>query len=506
MGSEPLHIPDDAPTDAGSSLAPLGTLPGTLAANLLPTSSEPPTRTHSTPHHGTETPPPSSLSVPRPFGRYRLLKVLGHGGMGTVYLAEDSQLGRQVALKVPRLERDGGTGELVQRFYREARIAATFHHPNLCPVYDVGQVDGVHYLTMPLCQGELLSDWLQRDGRLPPRTAVRLACQLTRALAVAHQAGVVHRDLKPVNIMVNERREPVVLDFGLSRNLIADPRLTNDGAMLGTPLYAPPEQLGGDPAELGPACDIYSLGVTLYEMLTGTVPFRGEAHVVFRQILLQEPQPPSQHRSDLDPRLDAICRKALAKDPRQRFHSMEEFAAALEDYLRNEGKPTRRVPPRRSPAPSKPARRRLLFALVAVVIASAGVLLTLAFTNRRVADNQPPAGDPFQAGTRWIGDYRFLPPMKGGGDAVLRIRERDGPRFQGEYETEKGKFAWSVSGEVNGPAIRWKLVKVIREAFPTGAAGNAIVKGSYDGQRLEATYKDSNSTAKLRLRLEDSGD
>src|SRR5262249_49644960 len=154
-------------------------------------------------------------------------------------------------------------------FYREARIAATFHHPHLCPVYDVGEIQGIHYLTMPFLTGELLSTWLRRAGPLPRVTACRLALLIARAVHVAHQAGVIHRDLKPANIMIRDGPEPVVMDFGLARrDRRQEPGLTATGVMVGTGAYMPPEQIAGDAADIGPTADVYSLGVILYEMLT----------------------------------------------------------------------------------------------------------------------------------------------------------------------------------------------------------------------------------------------
>src|SRR5262249_49396010 len=157
-----------------------------------------------------QAPGPERWRLPSVFGRYRIQRLLGRGGMGEVYLAHDTELDRTVALKVPRF--DAETNSLsTERFYREARIAATFHHANLCPVFDGGQIDGIHYSTMPYLQGEPLSAWLKRKGRLPPTSAARLAVRIARALAVAHEASVLHRDLKPANVMLSRDDEPVVM-------------------------------------------------------------------------------------------------------------------------------------------------------------------------------------------------------------------------------------------------------------------------------------------------------
>ncbi len=153
-------------------------------------------------------------SLPAQFGRYRIIKLLGQGGMGAVYQAHDTQLDRPVAVKIMRFGADDP--QQVQRFYREARVAAAFTQPNLCPVYDIGERKGIHYLTMPLLGGETLADHVRREGRLPEATAARLAALIARAVHEAHQAGVIHRDLKPANVMLTERGQPVVMDFGLA--------------------------------------------------------------------------------------------------------------------------------------------------------------------------------------------------------------------------------------------------------------------------------------------------
>jgi predicted Ser/Thr protein kinase len=271
--------------------------------------------------------------LPEQFGRYRIVRRLGQGGMGAVYLAVDTKLGREVALKVPHFSPGDGP-EILERFYREARAAATFDHPNLCPVYDVGQVDGIHYLTMPYIEGQPLSDLVAGGRRLEPKQAAAVVRKLARALAEAHAKGVIHRDLKPSNVMVSWRRDLVVMDFGLARLSQAhDPGLTRSGALLGTPAYMAPEQVRGEPGAIGPACDVYALGVILYELLTGRRPFEGPAALVLGLIAVAEPDPPSTHRPGLDPAPEAICRKAMAKRVEDRYASMDELARALEAYL-----------------------------------------------------------------------------------------------------------------------------------------------------------------------------
>jgi len=284
--------------------------------------------------------------LPERFGRYRIIKKLGAGGMGTVYQATDTQLGRQVAIKVPRVANDD-TGEWIARFHREAGAAANFHHSNLCPVYDVGEIEGVHYLTMAYVDGQTLAKVIAsaKDKPLSGKQIATVLQTVALALAEAHRGGIIHRDLKPANIMIDRRGEPIVMDFGLARRASADEsRLTGTGALLGSPAYMPPEQALNDVDALSPACDIYSLGVILYELLCGRLPFEGPVVAVVGQILAVEPEPPSRRRAGVDPALEAICLKAMAKKAAARYASMDEFAAALTNYLRGGAAPPRPIP------------------------------------------------------------------------------------------------------------------------------------------------------------------
>jgi len=272
--------------------------------------------------------------VPDQFGRYRILRPLGKGGMGTVYLAHDEHLGRDVALKVPHIVPDDGP-EVLARFHTEARAAATLHHPFICPVYDVGQIDGIPYLTMAFIDGHPLSDRVKGRKQLDQRAAARIVRQVALAMQEAHNHGmnIIHRDLKPSNILMNRREEPVVMDFGVARRLNEQgERLTRTGRLVGTPEYMAPEQAKADPDAAGPACDIWSLGVILYRLVTGRLPYEGALMEVLIKLATEEPPPARTYRPDLDDHLARIIRQAIARDLGERFRSMTEFAAALEAY------------------------------------------------------------------------------------------------------------------------------------------------------------------------------
>ncbi|MCA9120977.1 MAG: protein kinase [Planctomycetaceae bacterium] len=267
-----------------------------------------------------------------PFGRYLLLRCLGKGAMGTVYLAEDSQLERLVALKIPSISTEGSL-DVVERFYIEARAAATLNHPNICQVHDIGEHEGTPHITMTFIDGPPLSNLIRRQGKLLAESEViRLVRQVARALANAHQHGILHRDVKPGNILINEHREPIVTDFGLASRLNTDAakRLTDTGALLGTPAYMSPEQVSGKPELIGPASDQYSLGVILYELLTGRLPFQGSIAAVLAQISRDTPASPGAICNSINPAVEAICMKMLSKAPADRYGSMVDVVNALD--------------------------------------------------------------------------------------------------------------------------------------------------------------------------------
>lgn len=277
----------------------------------------------------TSAPPGSSL------GRYRVLEKVGQGGMGTVYKARDPELDRLVAIKVPQLDPNRPDHTVaVHRFLREARAAASVRHTHVCPIHDVGEQDGRPYAVMDFIEGRSLSALL-KEGELPLRQAVELVRKVALGLAAVHGRGLIHRDVKSGNILLDGHGEPFLTDFGLVRPVVKSEHLTREGGILGTPEYMAPEQAAGKEKEVSPRTDIYSLGVVLYRLLTGRMPFEGQPLHVLYQITHQTPATPRSRRPELvelDTALEAIVLKATAFRSEDRFQTAGAFAAALEAW------------------------------------------------------------------------------------------------------------------------------------------------------------------------------
>jgi serine/threonine-protein kinase len=264
-------------------------------------------------------------------GRYRMESLLGQGGMAQVYKGTDTVLGRPVAIKILAAQY-AKDQSFVDRFRREAQSAARLNHPNVVGVYDTGSDDGTQYIVMEYVEGRTLADFLSSGGSLLPERAVELASSVCIALSEAHKAGIVHRDIKPGNIMVTRGGEVKVMDFGIARAATAE-TVTATATVLGTASYLSPEQAQGKRVDA--RSDIYSLGIVLYEMLVGRVPFGGDSAVAVAYKHVQEPpEPPSRINPDISPSLEAVVMRALAKNPDNRYQTADEFCADLDRVRR----------------------------------------------------------------------------------------------------------------------------------------------------------------------------
>jgi serine/threonine-protein kinase len=323
---------------------------------------------------------------------YEVEALLGRGGMGVVYKARHLRLNRFVALKMLITGAYAGPRER-ERFQREAEAVASLRHAHIVQVHDVGDHEGRPYFTMEFLEGGSLSQALAGTPQ-PARQAAALVTTLAEAMQVAHRGGIVHRDLKPANILLTAEGTPKIVDFGLARHFDGEPALTPSGTRLGTPSYMAPEQVIGKTGTIGPAADIYALGVLLYEMLTGRPPFRGEtAAETERQVLDHEPVPPSRLNPKVPRDLETICLKCLSKEPQRRYAS----AAALADDLTRvrEGRPIQARPVGLAARSWRWCRRNPTgAALAALVLLAVGVGLWL---GRQGAERQGRAREAVEA-------------------------------------------------------------------------------------------------------------
>jgi eukaryotic-like serine/threonine-protein kinase len=318
-------------------------------------------------------------------GPFELVEHIGRGHFGDVFKAKDLRLERLVAVKVPR------TGDLSpaarEAFVREAQTAASLRHPNIVTVHEVNASGDPIYIASELIDGVNLAD-LIASRRFEPRQAAEICAQVADALHHAHEQGVIHRDLKPRNIMLDASGEPHLLDFGLAKQSASEFTITSEGDILGTPAYMSPEQARGESGSADPRTDVYALGVTLYEMLTGVKPFQGAARGLIYQILHEEPQPPRRLVSAIPRDLETICLKAMSKSPAVRYATSAEMAADLRHFLAGEPIQARRAGPieravrwcQRNPALAAAA------SLAGVAIFAAG---WLAYANASITPGPP---------------------------------------------------------------------------------------------------------------------
>jgi len=272
----------------------------------------------------------------RKFGRYQLLRPLGEGAMGSVYLALDTTLDRQVALNIPKIE-GTANAEFMARFAREAKAAASLKHPNICSVYDTGEHEGTSYITMDFIDGVPLSRFIGSEKLQSVDSILYMITTIAEAVGHAHSKGVIHRDLKPGNILIDADFKPHVTDFGLARRAggaADESRITQEGLLIGTPAYMAPEQVKGEQSKVGPQSDIYSLGVILFELLTCRLPFEGKMPEMLAKVLRDDPPVPSRIRKDLTNDVDELCLKMLQKEPERRFASIMDVISGFAEVRR----------------------------------------------------------------------------------------------------------------------------------------------------------------------------
>lgn len=335
--------------------------------------------------HSQSTRAPDIGSKLRYFGDYELLEEIARGGMGVVYKARQSTLKRIVALKMILSGQLAGE-EAVGRFYTEAEAAAKLDHPNIVPIFEIGQHQGQHYFSMAYVDGESLARKLMA-GPLPPRDAAQLMKKVADAITYSHIEGVVHRDLKPANVLVDKDGEPRVTDFGLAKRISTQSlagntqesvaNLTTTGQILGTPSYMPPEQASGKTDDVGPLADVYSLGALLYCLVTGRPPFQAASPIdTLLQVLEREPVPPRQLNPGVPRDLETICLKCLEKDCGRRYQSAREFADELQRFL--EGRPIAARPASKAERSWRWCRRNpVIAATSALAVASLLMSVTL---------------------------------------------------------------------------------------------------------------------------------
>jgi hypothetical protein len=433
--------------------------------------------------HDGETPYPGKVTGC--FGRYDILEEIAHGGMGVVYKALDRELGRCVALKTIRTDREDWSGDLVRRFRLEARAAARLRHPNIVTVFDFGTHEGKYFFAMQFQAGGSLAGNRARFQQ-DPAAAAGLIEKVARAVHFAHAGGILHRDLKPANILLDEAGEPYVSDFGLAKPLDSSIELTCPGEVLpGTPAYMAPEQAAGRASQVCAATDVWALGVILYELLTGRRPFTGESRPeVSDRICHYEPPTPRSLDRRLDAALEAVVLRCLEKDPARRFPSAKALADELGRWRR--GEPTLTRPeglPRRivrafgrrpilSTALATAVTVSVLFGLIVLLFGTGG--------NQRAADPPPVEAGKFAAEKRFslLGEdgtpVREIWPA--GGSA---LKARGGPPGTLSFKAESRELLELLPAPPDGGYRFQAEVKVEPTADQKGLLGQAGIYFSH---------------------------
>ncbi|MCA9130595.1 MAG: serine/threonine protein kinase [Planctomycetales bacterium] len=431
--------------------------------------------------------------------RYRPIRKIGSGGMADVWLAFDLQLERQIALKLPR-QSSLADDRIQDRFPREARALASLCHPNISAVYDFGQHGDQQFMVMPYLSGRTLAEELADKGRPPLETTLALVARVACALDAAHRIGIAHRDIKPSNIMLNDEWQPTVMDFGLMVSpTLSHARLTSLDTIAGTPAYIAPERIIATETCDNFKADVYSLGVVLYEMLTGRLPYDAtSAPQMLAHIVTESPLPPKTRQSDIPPEVDALCMRALAKSPLDRFSSMNEFADALRDpkWFANinpqdtAGGATDTASDQTRKARRRPHHPAWKIALVSILVVSA--LLTFVFW-------RPAPAPSLRINDVWSGTFQF---ENGGphGDVILTIDAISGDQVAGTYRTEHGEFVWAVEGTIVGGSLSFDLTEAKSDsAKAVRVAGQAKLIGRIQNDLFSGEYRDQESVADIKL-------
>ncbi len=412
----------------------------------------------------------------RPFGRYRLVSELGRGAMGIVWKAWDTHLSRVVALKMMRSEGQDDVDQ-IERFQREARLAAKIVHPNVVRVLDVGEHEGQRYLTTEFVEAVSLDTLM--DGPVPPAQALAWVKAVAEALAAAHELGVIHRDIKPGNLLVDSQRKPYVMDFGLAKEVplggigTSAEKLTLSGVLLGTPSYMSPEQAQGEVSTLGPATDQFSLGVVMYELLTGEMPFTGEGlHELLSSIVDRDPISLSKHRKAIHPDLEAICLKALSKEPSRRYGSMCDMAADIQRHL--DGEPTRARPMSFLGRLARGAAKRRAVLLPVGAVAVAAVLATVGVWRWRGEDVSREAEAKERAKEAQARAERSLEKAR----LVSRVLQRWNGIHEAVASMERAHFnsRLTPSAQREAAAAHWSAVETFMRETPDDATSRATTR------------------------------
>jgi serine/threonine-protein kinase len=402
-------------------------------------------------------------------GRYRIVRKLGTGGMANVYLAEDEVLGRRVAIKILD-DRHAGDDQFVERFRREAKNAASLSHPNIVSIYDRGEAEGTYYIAMEYLDGRSLKELIVARGPAPVNVAIDYARQILAAIRFAHRHGIVHRDIKPHNVLVDAEGRLKVTDFGIAR--AGTSQMTEAGSIIGTAQYLSPEQARGAPVDQ--TSDLYSVGVVLYELLTGVVPFSGDTPVeIAMKHLSSVPEPPSAKRAEIPHDLDMVVLRALAKDPSDRYQSAEEMDADLARVARG--------------AAVSPATEEAATAIISRPPPTAVTAITPPRTRENVPYAPPPAYYDYDEPRRraiwpWIVALLFVVAAIVGGYFLYNQIQSQLVNSKVAVENYVGLREIQAVKEINGKGMR---VQVVRQYSATTPETYVFKQDPQPGEKIE---------------------